>query len=265
MISGATYTLPLNIRYPLQNTEKIIITLKNESTGIKRTKHYPNNEETWLMADGRIGVRLTQQDTIDLVGYVKIEAQINLKSGAVAKTKTERTYIASTLDTEIVEGAMDNGEVYLDGVAMEMGDPVIPIDVFADDENAVHYTTEEKTDEEKERARENIGAISEEDAKRIAKSADHYHANGITSMAAVTVKSAVLEGDETISLTAAALIGYIMKGQLIDIGGEYYKAVENSGKASSNTILDIKITPKIRRYYSAGTVVDNIFGATIFI
>lgn len=124
MISGATYTLPLNIRYPLQNTEKIIITLKNEATGIKRTKHYPNNEETWMMADGRIGVRLTQQDTIDLVGYVKIEAQINLKSGAVAKTKTERTYIASTLNTEIVEGAMDNGENLLDGVTLELGAPI---------------------------------------------------------------------------------------------------------------------------------------------
>lgn len=124
MISGATYTLPLNIRYPLQNTEKIIITLKNEATGIKRTKHYPNNEETWMMADGRIGVRLTQQDTIDLVGYVKIEAQINLKSGAVAKTKTERTYIASTLNTEIVEGAADNGENLLDGVTLELGAPI---------------------------------------------------------------------------------------------------------------------------------------------
>lgn len=124
MISGATYTLPLNIRCPLQNTEKIIITLKNESTGIKRTKRYPNDEETRLLEDGRIGARLTQQDTVDLVGYVKVEAQINLKSGSVAKTTTERTFISPTLNTEMVVGAADNGENLLDGVTLELGAPI---------------------------------------------------------------------------------------------------------------------------------------------
>lgn len=124
MISGATYTLPLNIRYPLQNTEKIIITLKNESTGIKRTKRYPNDEETRLLEDGRIGARLTQQDTVDLVGYVKVEAQINLKSGSVAKTTTERTFISPTLNTEMVVGAEDNGENLLDGVTLKLGAPI---------------------------------------------------------------------------------------------------------------------------------------------
>ena len=124
MISGATYTLPLDIRYPVRNTDKIIITLKNESTGIKRTKRYPNDEETRLLADGRIGARLTQQDTVDLVGYVKIEAQINLKSGSVAKTATERTFISPTLNTEMVVGAADNGENLLDGVTLELGAPI---------------------------------------------------------------------------------------------------------------------------------------------
>ena len=124
MIAGATYTLPLDIRYPVQNTDKIIITLKNESTGIKRTKRYPNDEETRLLADGRIGARLTQQDTVDLVGYVKVEAQINLKSGSVAKTTTERTFISPTLNTEMVVGAADNGENLLDGVTLELGAPI---------------------------------------------------------------------------------------------------------------------------------------------
>ena len=76
------------------------------------------------MADGRIGVRLTQQDTIDLVGYVKIEAQINLKSGSVAKTTTERTFISPTLNTEMVAGAVDNGENLLNGVTLELGAPI---------------------------------------------------------------------------------------------------------------------------------------------
>lgn len=124
MIAGATYTLPLDIRYPVRNTDKIIITLKNESTGIKRTKRYPNDEETRLLADGRIGARLTQQDTVDLVGYVKVEAQINLKSGSVAKTTTERTFISPTLNTEMVAGAADNGENLLDGVTLELGAPI---------------------------------------------------------------------------------------------------------------------------------------------
>lgn len=124
MIAGATYTLPLDIGYPVQNTDKIIITLKNESTGIKRTKRYPNDEETRLLEDGRIGARLTQQDTVDLVGYVKVEAQINLKSGSVAKTTTERTFISQTLNTEMVVGAADNGENLLDGVTLKLGAPI---------------------------------------------------------------------------------------------------------------------------------------------
>ena len=124
MIAGATYTLPVTIPYEIEKANRVLVTLKNESTGIMRIKHYPHETETWLMPDGRLGVRLSQQDTIDLVGYVKIEAQINLKSGAVAKTKTERTYIASTLNTEIVEGAADNGENLLDGVTLELGAPI---------------------------------------------------------------------------------------------------------------------------------------------
>lgn len=128
MIAGATYTLPLDIRYTVQNTEKIIITLKNESTGIKRTKRYPNDEETRLLEDGRIGAMLTQQDTVDLVGYVKVEAQINLKSGSVAKTTTERTFISPTLNTEMVVGAADNGENLLDGVTLKLGAPITVVE-----------------------------------------------------------------------------------------------------------------------------------------
>lgn len=124
MIAGATYTLPIDIQYPLGNVSKVIVTLKNETTQQKILKNYPNDNETYLMSDGRLGVRLSQQDTISLVGNVKVEAQINLASGAVAKTETKRVFVSPTLHTEIVDGAADNGENLLDGVTLELGAPI---------------------------------------------------------------------------------------------------------------------------------------------
>ena len=124
MIAGATYTLPIDIQYPLGNVSKVIVTLKNETTQQKILKNYPNDNETYLMSDGRIGVRLSQQDTISLVGNVKVEAQINIGSGAVAKTETKRVFVSPTLHTEIVDGAADNGEVYLEDVVLEIDAPI---------------------------------------------------------------------------------------------------------------------------------------------
>lgn len=124
MIAGATYTLPIDIQYPLGNVSKVIVTLKNETTQQKILKNYPNDNETYLMSDGRLGVRLSQQDTLDLVGNVKVEAQINLASGAVAKTETKRVFVSPTLHTEMVEGATDNGEVYLEDVVLEIDAPI---------------------------------------------------------------------------------------------------------------------------------------------
>lgn len=124
MIAGATYTLPIDIKYPLENAAKVIVTLRSETTQRKILKNYPDDIDTYMMDDGRLGIRLMQQDTLDLVGYVKVEAQINLVSGAVAKTMTERIFISPTLNTEFVNGAMDNGEVTLDGVTLALGEPV---------------------------------------------------------------------------------------------------------------------------------------------
>ena len=122
MIAGATYTLPIDIQYPLGNVSKVIVTLKNETTQQKILKNYPNDNETYLMSDGRLGVRLSQQDTISLVGNVKVEAQINLASGAVAKTETKRVFVSPTLHTEMVSGAEDNGDVMLEDVTLEIGE-----------------------------------------------------------------------------------------------------------------------------------------------
>ena len=124
MIAGATYTLPIDIQYPLGNVSKVIVTLKNETTQQKILKNYPNDNETYLMSDGRLGVRLSQQDTISLVGNVKVEAQINLASGAVAKTETKRVFVSPTLHTEMVSGAEDNGDVMLEDVTLEIGEAI---------------------------------------------------------------------------------------------------------------------------------------------
>lgn len=124
MIAGATYTLPIDIQYQLENVARVIVTLRNETTQQIILKNYPNDNETYLMSDGRLGVRLSQQDTIDLVGSVKVEAQINLGSGAVAKTETKRVFVSPTLHTEIVDGAADNGEVYLEDVVLEIDAPI---------------------------------------------------------------------------------------------------------------------------------------------
>ena len=124
MIAGATYTLPIDIQYPLGNVSKVIVALKNETTQQKILKNYPNDNETYLMSDGRLGVRLSQQDTISLVGNVKVEAQINLASGAVAKTETKRVFVSPTLHTEMVSGAEDNGDVMLEDVTLEIGEAI---------------------------------------------------------------------------------------------------------------------------------------------
>jgi hypothetical protein len=128
MIAGATYTLPISIDIDIRKSNKIIITLKNWGTGKTVQKRYPNDSETRLMDGGMIGAKLSQQDTIDLCGNVAVEAQINLASGAVAKTHTVRTFIAQTLYTEIVEGAEDMGDMKLNGVSLQIGTPITEVE-----------------------------------------------------------------------------------------------------------------------------------------
>lgn len=163
MIAGATYTLPIDIGAALSDVAEVIVTLRSEKTGTKRVKRYPHDYDSYLMDDGRIGLRLSQRDTLMLVGRVTVEAQVNLIAGSVAKTITAETVISDTLGTEFVPGAADNGENMLDGVSLEIGEPIIPLAGTATDVNAVHYTPEKKTDAQKKQARENIGALGEDE------------------------------------------------------------------------------------------------------
>jgi hypothetical protein len=144
MIAGATYTLPISIDIDIGKSNKIIITLKNRGTGKTVQKRYPYDSETRLMDGGMIGAKLSQQDTIDLCGNVSVEAQINLASGAVAKTHTARTYIAPTLYTEIVDGAEDTGDMTLDGVSLQLGSPITEIETGIPSEPDVLFLTVRK-------------------------------------------------------------------------------------------------------------------------
>lgn len=144
MIAGATYTLPISIDIDIGKSNKIIITLKNRGTGKTVQKRYPYDSETRLMDGGMIGAKLSQQDTIDLCGNVSVEAQINLASGAVAKTHTARTYIAPTLYTEIVEGAEDTGDMTIDGVSMQLGSPITEIETGMPSDPDVLFLTVRK-------------------------------------------------------------------------------------------------------------------------
>lgn len=141
MIAGATYTLPVSVGYPTEKAAKIIITIKNNKSGASVQKRYPNDAETRLMDGDTIGVKLSQQDTINLCGNIIVEAQINLVSGTVAKTNPARKYIAPTLYTEIVDGAEDAGDMTLDGVSLQLGAPVTEIETgMPSDPDALYLT-----------------------------------------------------------------------------------------------------------------------------
>lgn len=144
MIAGATYTLPISIDIDIGKSNKIIITLKNRGTGKTVQKRYPYDSETRLIDGGMIGAKLSQQDTIDLCGNVAIEAQINLASGAVAKTHTARTFIAPTLYTEIVDGAEDTGDMTLNGVSLQIGTPITEIETGMTSDPDVLFLTVRK-------------------------------------------------------------------------------------------------------------------------
>ncbi len=83
------------------------------------------------------------------------------------------------------------------------------------------------------------------------------HETGITSAAAVTVKSKVSEGDTTLDLSGAALIGHLCAGDLLTVGGKSYTVTEDSAAASSNNILGVKVFPALPAL-SAGTEVKLV-------
>jgi len=99
MKSGANYIKLIRLDIEdIENVANIIFTFKSKKVVQKK---YPD-EVTYN--DGIFSVPLYQQDTIDLAGYCKAEAQINYIGGSVAKSDIACFLMDESLSTEIVEG-----------------------------------------------------------------------------------------------------------------------------------------------------------------
>lgn len=99
MKSGANYIKLIRLDIEdIENVANIIFTFKSKKVVQKK---YP---EEVTYNDGIFSVPLYQQDTIDLAGYCKAEAQINYIGGSVAKSDIACFVMDESLSTEIVEG-----------------------------------------------------------------------------------------------------------------------------------------------------------------
>lgn len=126
MISGATYLVIFDFDYQIEDVEKVIFTFQGKST---ITKSYP---ETATYSDGKILIPLMQEDTIELEGYVYIEAQVNFANKSVEKKKFDTIFISSTLATDFVEGNTPSGDVVLAKLRFERDGNVLIAKVEGD-------------------------------------------------------------------------------------------------------------------------------------
>ena len=74
------------------------------------------------------------------------------------------------------------------------------------------------------------------------------HVTGINSATAVKLSAATNAGDTTLSLTATALTGKLVRGDLLFIGSDSYTVTEDSAAASGNAISGVKVYPALRAY-----------------
>lgn len=64
----------------------------------------------------------------------------------------------------------------------------------------------------------------------------HQHTTGITSASAVKVNGAVTAGATTLAIDGTALVGKLVKGDVLTIDGKNYVVTEDSAAAASNAI-----------------------------
>ena len=74
------------------------------------------------------------------------------------------------------------------------------------------------------------------------------HVTGINSATSVKLSAATNAGDTTLSLTATALTGKLVRGDLLFIGSDSYTVTEDSAAASGNAISGVKVYPALRAY-----------------
>lgn len=76
---------------------------------------------------------------------------------------------------------------------------------------------------------------------------------GITSVTAPKVNGAVTAGATTIAIDGTALVGKLLKGDVLTIGGNKYMVTEDTAAAATNAIATVKIWPAA----PAGGIADN--------
>lgn len=71
------------------------------------------------------------------------------------------------------------------------------------------------------------------------------HKTGITSATAVKVSAAVSEGATQLAIGGTALVGKLVKGDLIKIGEKTYTVTQDTDDAASNAIASVKVYPAL--------------------
>lgn len=116
MKQGSTFVLIVNLNVDLSRINSVIFTLKNKDVTLTK--------ENWTYNNGKFELPFTQEETVQLQGRTRIEAQINFADGNVAKTQIKDIYIKETLATRIID----------DNIATQEGEEV-ELDV---DENVIY-------------------------------------------------------------------------------------------------------------------------------
>ena len=110
MKKGTTPTLVIRLSEKIENIKSVIISFRGKyAQNMLFQKTYP---ESGTLVDGRIYIPLSQKETDMLPNKLLVECQINLASGAVAKTDIKRLIISDTLATEYIDGAASDGNEY---------------------------------------------------------------------------------------------------------------------------------------------------------
>lgn len=102
MKQGATGFLKIKIDDVIRIDEvnSIVFTVTTPDRDLQFKKSYPDDV---AYEDGYYYIPLFQQDTVNMEGVYKIEAQINMKSAEVVKTTINKLFINSSLNTTMLD------------------------------------------------------------------------------------------------------------------------------------------------------------------
>lgn len=102
MKQGATGFLKIKIDdvIKIDEVNSIIFTVTTPDRDLQFKKSYPNDV---AYEDGYYYIPLFQQDTVNMEGVYKIEAQINMKTTEVVKTTINKLFINSSLNTTMLD------------------------------------------------------------------------------------------------------------------------------------------------------------------